>query len=399
MKKTIYGLISLCMVFTLVVTNVNSTNFEGKEDKYIKICSSTTLAKSKKSICKEFNTYLKNKNSKLRKEIVSDKNKVSETSDDIKEVESKINSLNTQISTKEKEINYLLSSIKKIKSNIEKKDNEMRDRLYAMQSDYNSNFFIQFLFGSENFSDFFSRVNSLNDVTAYENELIDELNSEKKELDKQKKTLVQAKANLQSQKQSAATLQKRLVALKKQLQKEITANQNKSKQLSAAQKEIDETLEEITRVVPQNDSGGNVIKGGQGKAEVGYKIAKAAVSKCGSPYYWGASGPNMFDCSGLVYWAHKAGGARIGRSTANSYAHSGKAISASQLQAGDIVAFRRRGSSRYHHIAIYIGGGIVVHASGEGSTCLGNHASRGHVVKRTPLSSFSRYAKAYRRLY
>mgnify|MGYP007025226572 CR=1 FL=1 len=49
-------------------------------------------------------------------------------------------------------------------------------------------------------------------ISSTSSELIDELNSEKKELDKQKKTLVQAKANLQSQKQSAATLQKRLVA-------------------------------------------------------------------------------------------------------------------------------------------------------------------------------------------
>ena len=98
-------------------------------------------------------------------------------------------------------------------------------------------------------------------------------------------------------------------------------------------------------------------------------------------------------------WAHKKAGVRGGRLTANGYARSGKAISASELQAGDIVAFRRSGSSRYHHIGIYIGGGIIVHASGEGSTCHGNHASIGHVVKRTPLSSFSKYKKAYRRLY
>lgn len=415
MKKVFIGLISLSMASVLVINpkEAKAIDFSGQEDKYIKICSSSNLAKSQQSVCKQFNTYLKKKNSSLKNQISKSKENISDTSNDISKVEAeidsinkKINTINNQINEKQKEINYLQKSISNIKKEIEIKDEEMKKRLYSMQTSYNSDFFIQFLFGADSFSDFFSRITSLNDVTAYEKELVDELTEKKKELDQQKATLETAKANLEAQKKSADALKEKSVALKAQLttlkkkqQASLAAQQKEQKNISAAQKEINDTLAEIANSIPQNDSGGTVIKGNSGNAETGYKVAQAAVSKIGSPYSWGATGPNMFDCSGLVYWALKQAGVGGGRLTADGYAHSGKAVSASQLQAGDVVAFRRSGSSRYHHISIYIGGGIVVHASGEGSTCHGQHASIGHVVKRTSLSSFSKYGKAYKRLY
>jgi len=381
------------------ISPVNAIDFSKKESYYIKLCSSSSLTTKNKKTCEQFNTYLKKKNNQLKNDIKETKKDLENTKDDIDEVSAKINSLDSSISTKEKEINYLLKSISNIQKNIKDKEEKMRDRLYAMQTYYNSNSFVQFLFGAEDFSDFFSRLNSINDITSYEKELVDELTSQKKELDKQKSSLVDAKAALQAQKNSASSLKNKLIALESQQQKEISANQAESKKISEAQKEIDDTLTEMMNSIAQGDSGGNAVQGNQGNAKLGYEVAQKALGKLGSPYYWGAAGPSMFDCSGLVAWAHKSAGVSIGRTTANAYAHSGTAISASQLQAGDVVAFRRQNSSRYHHIGIYIGNGIIVHASGEGSTCLGNHVSKGHVVKRTPLSSFSNYAKAYRRLY
>lgn len=399
MKRIIISILTLCMTssFIFIPQNVYATDFEGQEDKYIKICSSTTLAKSKKQTCKEFNTYLKKKNSELKKEISSSKSDIEDTKDDITEVENQIATLKTKIAAKEKEINYLLSSITALENSIKKKEDDLKNKLYLMQADYNSNYFIQFLFGAENFSDFFSRVTSLNDITAYEKDLVEQLVEQKNELDKQKKTLEQARANLQSEKENATALQTKLTALKKQQESELAALQKQSKELTAAQKEVNETLEEMMKSLPQSDSGGVAIKGTSGNAEVGYKVAQAALSKLGSRYYWGATGPTYFDCSGLVYWALNQAGVSGGRGTANSYAYSGTAISKSELQAGDVVCFKRSGASNYHHIAIYIGNGIVVHASGYGSSTLGQDPNQ--CVKRTPLSSFSKYGQAYRRLY
>jgi len=401
MKKVFISILTVCTTLSLVVSasTVKAIDFSEDEDKYIKLCSSSRLTRSNESVCKKFNTYLKNKNAELKKNIKESTADIEDTKDDISSVTKKISDINSKIEAKEKEINYLLNSIENIENNIETKQEQMRDRLYIMQTYYNSNSLIDFLFGASNFTDFFSRLNSINDITSYEKELVDELTSQKAELNKQKATLLDAKEALQSEKKSAAALQKKLVALQEEQKRQLAAEQKELKETTKAQKEIDDALTEMANSIPKADSGGSVIKGSSGDAETGYKIAQYAVSKVGSPYYWGATGPNMFDCSGLVYWSLKQAGIGGGRGTADSYARSGTAISASQLQAGDIVAFKRSGSSRYHHVGIYIGGGIVVHASGEGSTCLGNHASLGHVVKRTSLSSFSKYGKAYRRLY
>lgn len=412
MKKIWIGSVCICLTLGLFITkqDVKAIDFSKKESYYIKLCSSS-LTSSNKKVCQDFNNYLSKKNSQLKKDIKKQKQDLSNTKDSINEISKKIDNLNSQITSKEKEINYLYNSIKKIQKNIAKKEEQMSERLYIMQSYYNSNTLIDFLLGASNFSDFFSRLNSINDITAYEKELVDELNTQKKQLNQQKSTLDTAKAALQSQKSSASALEKKLLTEERNLQNKINSTQKESNKISAAQKEIDDELTELINSLPSGDSGGDAIQGSQGNAEVGYKIAKKALSKIGSPYWWGAPGggfgdgqgldnPNAkyFDCSGLVAWAHRQAGVKIGRTTANAYAYSGKTISASQLQAGDIVAFRRPGSSRYHHIGIYIGNGIVVHASGEGSTCRGNHASKGHVVKRTSLSSFS-YDKTYRRLY
>lgn len=401
MKKTFITSLVICTSLSLVIrpVDVQAIDFSKDEDRYIKLCSSSRLTRSNQKVCKQFNSYLKKKNSQLKKDIKETKSEIIDTSDDISEVTKKISTLNAKIKTKEKEINYLLNSITNIEKDIEKKEEKMRERLYVMQSYYNSNTLVDFLFGASNFTDFFSRLNSVNDITSYEKELVEALSNQKNELTKQKSTLTNAKAALQSQKNSAAALQKRLIALQEKQKRELALDQKELSKNAKAQKEIDDALTEMANSLPKDDSGGDVIKGNSGDAETGYKVANFAVSKLGSPYSWGATGPNLFDCSGLVYWAHRKAGVSGGRLTANGYARSGKAISASELQAGDIVAFRRSGSSRYHHIGIYIGGGIIVHASGEGSTCHGNHASIGHVVKRTPLSSFSKYKKAYRRLY
>ncbi|GGG05225.1 hypothetical protein GCM10007304_19130 [Rhodococcoides trifolii] len=86
----------------------------------------------------------------------------------------------------------------------------------------------------------------------------------------------------------------------------------------------------------------------------------AAESKIGAPYVYGASGPNAFDCSGLVQWAYKQAGLQIPR-TSYEQASAGVSVSQANLQPGDVVSFY--GGS---HSGIYIGNGNVVHASTSG---------------------------------
>jgi len=86
-----------------------------------------------------------------------------------------------------------------------------------------------------------------------------------------------------------------------------------------------------------------------------------AMRKLGAPYRWGAAGPGAFDCSGLVYWSYRQIGMTLPRSS-SAQSRVGTPVSKGALQPGDLVFFYRPVS----HVAIYIGGGRVVHASTAG---------------------------------
>lgn len=84
----------------------------------------------------------------------------------------------------------------------------------------------------------------------------------------------------------------------------------------------------------------------------------AALSKQGSPYDWGATGPNSFDCSGLMYWAYQQQGKSIPR-TSQAQIAGGQSVSIDDLQPGDIVGY----FPGVTHVGMYIGNGQIVHAS------------------------------------
>ncbi|PNG20613.1 C40 family peptidase [Streptomyces cahuitamycinicus] len=89
--------------------------------------------------------------------------------------------------------------------------------------------------------------------------------------------------------------------------------------------------------------------------------AAAAVSyayqKLGSPYVWGATGPNAFDCSGLVQAAYRAAGVSLPRTTYSQIA-AGRRVSRSELLPGDLVFFY----AGISHVGIYVGNGRMIHA-------------------------------------
>lgn len=82
-----------------------------------------------------------------------------------------------------------------------------------------------------------------------------------------------------------------------------------------------------------------------------------AYSKLGSPYVWGATGPDAFDCSGLMQAAYRSAGISLPRTT---YAQidAGRRVSRSELLPGDLVFFY----SAISHVGIYVGNGQMVHA-------------------------------------
>jgi cell wall-associated NlpC family hydrolase len=89
----------------------------------------------------------------------------------------------------------------------------------------------------------------------------------------------------------------------------------------------------------------------------------AALSVLGSPYVWGAEGPDTFDCSGLVQWAYLQAGLVLPRLASDQYRAS-TPVPFDQMQPGDLIvyAYDVNDESTIHHIAMYIGNGQMVHA-------------------------------------
>jgi cell wall-associated NlpC family hydrolase len=88
---------------------------------------------------------------------------------------------------------------------------------------------------------------------------------------------------------------------------------------------------------------------------------RTALAQVGKPYAWGAAGPNAFDCSGLMQYSWGAAGRALPHSS-NAQSGMGTPVSRDALQPGDLVFF----FSPVSHVAMYVGNGMIVHASTEG---------------------------------
>lgn len=88
------------------------------------------------------------------------------------------------------------------------------------------------------------------------------------------------------------------------------------------------------------------------------KALRAAESKIGSPYSYGAAGPNAFDCSGLVHWSYKQAGKTIPRDSYGQLGGGQRVASLAAAKPGDVLIFNGGG-----HAGIYAGNGQFVHSS------------------------------------
>lgn len=88
---------------------------------------------------------------------------------------------------------------------------------------------------------------------------------------------------------------------------------------------------------------------------------RAALSRIGRPYVWGATGPDQFDCSGLVQWAYGQAGVHLDRTTYQQI-NDGVPVPRNQVKPGDLV-FPHAG-----HVQMAIGNNLVVEAPYSGAS-------------------------------
>ena len=111
---------------------------------------------------------------------------------------------------------------------------------------------------------------------------------------------------------------------------------------------------------PRGPSGAQLADRRPESVSLGLDAATLAREQIGKPYQWGASGPDRFDCSGLVQHVYGSLGIELPR-VSRDQATVGTAVRQGELQAGDLVFFSINGNE-IDHVGIYLGDREFVHA-------------------------------------
>ena len=195
-----------------------------------------------------------------------------------------------------------------------------------------------------------------------------QLEEEKAQLEEAQQALETDKRQLEEEKAKAEAQKKELdgmLAKKKKQSANFEAEMAKArKDAEAAVKRIQEEEAKLNSLQGGNNAANqtykpteysSVIDNASG-SELGKQVARFACQYIGNPYkYAGNSLTNGIDCSGFTQQVYLHFGYRISRSS-SSQRNDGRAVSYDKMEPGDIICYEG-------HVAIYIGGGLIVHAS------------------------------------
>jgi cell wall-associated NlpC family hydrolase len=182
---------------------------------------------------------------------------------------------------------------------------------------------------------------------------------ELRQIAQKKRTLAQEKTEAATKLKELSDTRTELGKRKKEIQGKLQAANKLLNSLTAAQKaKLAQEQARASRSTTRAPLSNSPAASSSAAAALA-----AAATKIGDPYVYGASGPNSFDCSGLTSWAYAQAGVSIPR-TAEEQANAGTHLTESQLRPGDLVIFY----SDHHHVGLYAGNGMVLHAPHTGTT-------------------------------
>lgn len=300
--------------------------------------------------------------------------------------------LEKEIDQNEKQLKQVKKDLKTAQKNEKKQYQAMKKRIKFMYERGDSAV-ISSLLESKSMADMLNRVEYFNEVYDYDRNLLDnyektrkqvedlkaQVEDEKKELEtakddlkQQQKQLETAMANLRSQQANADTQIANAKSLASEYQKTITEQNKIIQQQQAA-----------AAAASRSSGGSSGGSGGTSKpnsnASVpggnlnppkttnvsGSDVVNYAMQFVGKPYVWGGKDPNTgADCSGFTSYVYAHFGISI-PSFSGAQRSCGQEVSYANAQAGDLICYAG-------HVAIYMGGGKIVHAKGTAYGIVGN---------------------------
>jgi cell wall-associated NlpC family hydrolase len=101
-------------------------------------------------------------------------------------------------------------------------------------------------------------------------------------------------------------------------------------------------------------------------SEVAGRAIQFAMGEIGKPYVWGATGPDSYDCSGLMLRAYESAGVTLPRVSRQQY-WAGLQLPVRQAQPGDLLfwGYDTSNPDSIHHVAMYLGNGRMVEAANQ----------------------------------
>jgi cell wall-associated NlpC family hydrolase len=115
-----------------------------------------------------------------------------------------------------------------------------------------------------------------------------------------------------------------------------------------------------------------------------------ALAQLGKPYVYGATGPNAYDCSGLIVASYARIGVHLPRTTYQQVNAGTPVYSTAQLKPGDLLFIPGSDGTPQApgHVGMYLGNGTLIQAPQTGKT-----------VRLSPLSQWTSSLTAVRRIF
>ena len=316
--------------------------------------------------------------SNLKEEREGIEEEINTLDEELMEVMASISMVEDEIVELEGQIEETEEDLKEAIADEEAQYEAMKKRIQYMyeKGDYS---YLELLLECKNMSDLVSKSEYVEELYEYDRKMLikyqearqlvedtkEKLLMEQEELEVSKHELDEEKAGLDElleEKKAEASDYDAEIAKVKQA---ATLLKAKSKQQNAQIKKLEEeeakkAAEEAAKASAGKSNSSNVdsssiISGASGSAK-GKDIANFACRYVGNPYVAGGTSlTNGADCSGFTFAIYKEFGISLPR-TSTAQRGAGREVSLSDAQPGDIVCYAG-------HVAIYIGGGRIVHAS------------------------------------
>lgn len=173
----------------------------------------------------------------------------------------------------------------------------------------------------------------------------------------------------QQQIATVAAARDRFAAQKQKLDQLVATQKKQETDLAVRRKAIQSDIDRLEKLRlaaygNTSSSGGSLRIGACPAVYIGGAAGTAVKTACaqiGKPYVFGATGPGSFDCSGLTQYSWGKAGVSLTHYTGAQW-NEGTVVSRSNARPGDLVFFY----SDHHHVGIYVGNGLMVHASRSG---------------------------------